>query len=135
MKKIISAGLLSILVVIAKGEAVTAQVENRSANFDTFFDWCINQSQVNSDARHTVELLLEEANTQDCHQAENILVNLKGLDLANSQVADVSPLASLTSLARLFLLNNQIADVPPLASLTKLEWLFFRTIKLRMCHP
>ena len=69
---------------------------------------------------HTIDVLLREAGTQDCNQADNRLSNLSTLDLNNNQIADLKPLSSLTNLTRLGLNNNQIADFKPLCSLTPL---------------
>ena len=46
------------------------------------------------------------------------------LNLRNSSIVDVAPLAGLTKLNVLFLSGNNIVDVAPLAGLTKLETLF-----------
>ena len=47
-------------------------------------------------------------------------INLTKLTLANNQISDLSPLASLTNLTLLRLDSNQISDLSPLASLTNL---------------
>ena len=47
-------------------------------------------------------------------------IGLATLDLGGTQVADVTPLAALTSLTTLYLWNTQVADVTPLAALTSL---------------
>ena len=47
----------------------------------------------------------------------------RDLDLTESQVSDLRPLADLTTLERLRLGGTQISDISPLAKLTALEWL------------
>ena len=43
------------------------------------------------------------------------------LDLQNSNISDISLLASFTNLTHLYLYNNTISDIVPLAGLTNLE--------------
>ena len=54
------------------------------------------------------------------------LTSLADLDLTHNQISDISPLASanLTSLTELDLWGNQISDISPLASLTNLTELW-----------
>jgi uncharacterized protein YjbI with pentapeptide repeats len=49
------------------------------------------------------------------------LANLHSLDLTNTQVSDVAPLARLANLHSLYLRNTQVSDVAPLASLANLQ--------------
>ncbi len=49
------------------------------------------------------------------------LTSLQSLNLAGTQVADLSPLAALTSLQSLDLRHTQVADLTPLASLASLQ--------------
>ncbi len=50
------------------------------------------------------------------------LTGLQRLFLHNTQVVDLSPLANLTSLQLINLNNTQVADLSPLANLTSLQW-------------
>ncbi|MEM9435307.1 MAG: AAA-like domain-containing protein, partial [Pseudomonadota bacterium] len=52
------------------------------------------------------------------------LSSLQSLFLYSTQVADVAPLANLSSLQILFLSGTQVADVAPLANLSSLQSLF-----------
>ncbi|WP_264321635.1 leucine-rich repeat domain-containing protein [Zarconia navalis] len=110
--------LISLSMVIS-GSPVAAQEE-----FDRFADWCENRSTLTPEAQHTVEVLLEEVETQDCQSAEERLTNLESLILVGNQIVDVTPLSSLTNLDTLDLGANQIEDITPLSSLTNLTWLF-----------
>ena len=47
-------------------------------------------------------------------------LNLTALDLGNTQVSDVTPLAELKNLTTLYLWNTQVTDVTPLAALVNL---------------
>lgn len=85
-----------------------------------FIDWCLNQTSLSPQTKHTVDVLLQVAGTQDCNQADKKLSILSQLDLNNNQIADLKPLSSLTNLTELDLSNNRIADLKPLSSLTNL---------------
>ena len=47
--------------------------------------------------------------------------NVVGVDLADSRVTDLTPLAKLTSLEELSLISTQVSDLTPIAKLTSLE--------------
>jgi Leucine-rich repeat (LRR) protein len=89
-----------------------------------FADWCLDKANLAPATRHTVDVLLQEAGTQDCDRAEKQLSTFTFLDLTNNQVADITPLSSLTNLTDLDLTNNQIADLKPLSFLTELGMLY-----------
>ncbi len=50
---------------------------NQSDNFSNFADWCFHKDSLSQQQRHTVEVLLAEAQTSDCNQANEILSNLQ----------------------------------------------------------
>jgi internalin A len=56
-------------------------------------------------------------------QTYDALVNLRGLDLNENEIYDVTPLSALANLQVLGLDSNQISDVTPLLALVKLTWL------------
>ena len=95
----------------------------------TFLDWCLLEEPMVSPspkyqgARHTVEVLLELAGTQECELAQEKLSTLPLLNLAGKQITNLRPLSSLTNLQLLLLIDNQITDVSPLANLTNLTQL------------
>ncbi|MEG4817790.1 leucine-rich repeat domain-containing protein [Microcoleus sp. K5-D4] len=72
------------------------------------------------ETKHTVDVLLKEAGTNDCDVADRKLSSLTELGLNDKQISDIKPLASLTNLTELGLNDNQIGDIKPLASLTNL---------------
>lgn len=51
------------------------------------------------------------------------LVNLRMLDVSETLVTDITPLAHLTQLEALDLQNDGVEDITPLAHLTRLRWL------------
>ena len=130
MRKIFTVGLLSILIASAGIQSVAAQ-SNSSETLRTFADWCIHKERLTPEARHTVNVLLRQAKTQDCNRAECELTKLPWLDLWNNQIKDVTPLASLTNLTLLFLDRNQIEDITPLANLTNLTELWIEQNQIK----
>ena len=88
----------------------------------TFADWCLARANLIPEAEHTVEVLLQKAETTECDPANQKLSSLTRLELKNNQISDIKPLASLTKLTTLVLKENHISDIKPLASLTNLDY-------------
>lgn len=93
------------------------------AKFSSFADWCLHKKSLSSEAKHTVEMLLDEAYTSNCQEANEILFNTTELDLSNKQISDITPLKYLTNLTWLNLSDNQVSDLTPLQALTNLTFL------------
>ncbi len=91
--------------------------------FESFGDWCTNKEHLTPQARHTVEVLLSKAKTQECDRAQKTLANLTELSLIRNQIVDTKPLSTLTNLKKLNLSSNQITDLQPLSGLTNLRFL------------
>jgi internalin A len=96
------------------GQAQTAQ--DRTRNFRSFADWCLNKDSLSEAQRHTVEVLLQEAGTSDCYAANETLSHLTELNLSSKNISDISPLSELTNLTDLDLSGNPIPS-------EKLEWI------------
>ena len=78
MKKVITIALLSGLAAIAPvGNTLASQ------NGKTFADWCENKERLTTEARHTVEVLLE--GDKDCDRADRRLADLTSLYLSNKK--------------------------------------------------
>lgn len=142
MKRSITAGWLSILIVggeftgvtthknhvlaalsVAATAEASATVET-AQNFATFGDWCLNRASLTPEARHTVEVLLAQARTQECNQAEAMLAIATRLTFNRThEIVDVSPLASLPHLTALTIQDTSLVDIAPLARLTHLNYL------------
>ena len=102
------------------GRAAELKQTEQTEAFSSFNKWCLNKNSIADSARHTVEVLLEEAGTQDCYAAGEKLANLTELSLERNQIADIRPLSRLTNLTALSLDDNAIADIRPLSGLTNL---------------
>ncbi|MEG3841753.1 leucine-rich repeat domain-containing protein, partial [Microcoleus sp. herbarium14] len=123
----------------------------------TFGDWCRQKADLSPETKHTVDLLLKRAGTNDCDAADRklssltvlflesnqigdikplaSLTNLKWLSLSFDQIGDIKPLASLTNLTKLVLVGNQIGDIKPLASLTNLTKIALSSNQIRDIKP
>ncbi len=92
-------------------------------SFSHFADWCRHIDSLSEEARHTVEVLLKKAGTDDAEAAERILLSMTELHLYHSQITDISSLGSLTNLTTLDIGLSQITDISSLGSLTNLTTL------------
>jgi Leucine-rich repeat (LRR) protein len=72
----------------------------------TFADWCLNKNNLSIETLHTVDVLLQETGTTDCHQASELLSARTELNLIGNQIADLKPLSTLTNLTELYIGNN-----------------------------
>ncbi|WP_445171617.1 leucine-rich repeat domain-containing protein [Microcoleus sp.] len=125
----------AILALSANGLSAKA-AETRSGNSRrTFADWCRQKANLSPEAKRTVEVLLQKAETTECEAANLKLSSLTQLLLDNNQISDIKPLESLTNLTLLFLDNNQISDIKPLESLTKLTLLVLANNQIRDIKP
>ncbi len=91
--------------------------------FESFADFCTNKENLPPETRHTVEVLLLKAKTQECDRAQTALTNLTELSLIRNQIVDIKPLSKFTNLRKLNLSLNQITDVQPLSGMTNLRFL------------
>jgi internalin A len=117
-----SIALTCCLLLALSGNGLSANAaETRSGNMRrTFADWCRQKADLSPEAKHTVEVLLKEAETTECDAANQKLSTLTELDLYDNQISDIKPLESLNNLTLLSLDNNKISDIKPLESLTNL---------------
>ncbi|MBE9092423.1 leucine-rich repeat domain-containing protein [Tychonema sp. LEGE 07203] len=137
----ISLALVFMLVVSSQlqnsGNAPSSWVvqKQRGNSGRTFADWCREKASLSPETKHTVEVLLEKAETTECEAADRQLSSLTELKLDKNQIRDIKPLASLTHLDWLSLDNNQISDIKPLASLTKLNYLALTHNQIKDIKP
>src|SRR4028118_1474570 len=103
------------------------QQANQPLNFSSFADWCKHKDSLSESARHTVEVLLKQAGTCECNEANRVLSNLTELHLPSNQITDITPVSGFTNLTRLHLENNQITDITPLSGLNNLTSLHLET--------
>lgn len=94
--------------------------QNKSFNYSSFSEFCFHKDELPPETRHTVEVFLEVAGTDDILEAERVLLNKTELDLNYYGISDLSPLATLKNLTDLYLRENEIVDLTPLQALTNL---------------
>ena len=106
-----SIALTCCVLLALSGNGLSAKAaETRSGNMRrTFADWCREKDSLSPEAKHTVEVLLQQAGTTECDVANQTLSSVARLDLSNNQISDIKPLESLTKLTQLYLNGNPIA--------------------------
>ncbi|NER80697.1 MAG: leucine-rich repeat domain-containing protein [Leptolyngbya sp. SIO1D8] len=118
-------GLFIVLVGVFSPMAATAQVsENGSINENnrTFSDWCLQYDELPEATQAAVLFLLENADTEDCYQADQVLATQTVLGGAFIPIwADFRPFASLTEVTAIDLIVG--ADYSPEIDLTPLNGL------------
>ena len=115
----------SAIVLALSGNKLSARAADPQLGNSkrTFADWCRQKADLSPETKHTVDVLLEQAGTNDCDAADRKLSSLTELFFEFKKISDIKPLASLTNLTRLGLSNTQSGDIKPLASLTNLTQL------------
>jgi internalin A len=103
----------------------TPTIAVQSTQTQSFAQWCERKSTIPAATKQTINVLLKIAKTNNCKLADTRLRSGTLLDLRDSRVSDLRPLASFKKLEYLWLDNNQISDLTPLANLSSL-----RTINL-----
>ena len=88
--------------------------------FKTFDDWCGNKDLLSKEIRHTIDVLLEKANTSDCKLASKKLLSYRGVNISYSGISNLLPLSSFTSFTKLNISYNQITDIKPLGKLVNM---------------
>jgi internalin A len=116
-------GAMSALAIALPVRAVEP---DRSPTYNTFTEWCQNRNKVPLETQHTIEMLLQKADTRNCAAADKTLSELTELMLFRRQISDLRPIASFTNLQQLWLYKNHITDISPLANLTNLNklWIY-----------
>ena len=108
-----SIALTRCVLLALSGNGLSAKAaETRSGNSRrTFADWCRQKADLSPEAKRTVEVLLQKAETTECEAANLKLSSLTYLDLNDNQISDIKPLESLTKLTVLSLYSNEISDI------------------------
>ena len=94
--------------------------QNKSFNYSSFSEFCFHKDELPAETKHTVEVLLRVAGTDDYLEAERVLLNEPGLYLDDYNLTDLSPLASLNNLTYLNISENEIYDLSPFQGLKNL---------------
>ena len=103
----VTCSTLIILALSGNGLSVLA-AETQPAN-KTFGDWCREKASLSPEAQHTIEVLLQQAETTNCAEANERLSTIEELQLDENKISDLKPLQSLTKLTLLSLMDNKIS--------------------------
>ena len=125
---VVRGALLTAFGVLLAGGNPQKAIAQTSETYTTFSEWCANKERISANARYTVEVLLERAETQDCDAAEDRLATLTTLSIGspsrNYEIQDLAPLSSLNNLEELTIHSQELKDITPLATLTNLQTLY-----------
>ena len=102
------------LVVYGKHRQLGNYVKTR------FFELC-RSAATGAPARRTIEAILWTTMSEDCATANERLLGLTSLRLADRGLSDLTPLADLEGLTELDLSGNALFDLTPLAGLENLN--------------
>jgi Leucine-rich repeat (LRR) protein len=116
MEKVFGLGLIFALCL----HLPTAATPTQQISVKSFANWCQERNSVTVATRHTIDVLLKEADTENCQRADRKLSSFVSLSLIDQRISDLKPLASLNNLAFLTLSDNKIVDLTPLAGLSNL---------------
>ena len=135
LQKSIALTCCAILALSGNGLSAKAAETQPGNSRQTFAEWCRQKADLSPEAKRTVEVLLQKAETTECEAANLKLSSLTELDLDDNQISDIKPLESLTNLTQLDLDANQISDIKPLESLTNLTLLFLENNQISDIKP
>src|SRR4028119_496193 len=78
-----------VLLALSLNGLSAKAAETRSGNMRrTFADWCRQKADLSPEAKYTVEVLLQYAETTECDAANQKLLNLTELSLGNNKISD-----------------------------------------------
>ena len=78
---------ISALFALNHGKAIANPITQQN-NIKSFTEWCQQKSTLPKATKHTVEVLLEKAGTQNCQQANRKLTSLTELKLVQKQISN-----------------------------------------------
>lgn len=131
----LTAGAISGMIIISGAMPSGRSEAIAPPNYLTFSEWCENRATLSEEAQYTVDLLLKTAQSTDCQTAQVNLEAMPGLNLVQTEVRDLRPLATLTHLTNLTIVGNPLQDITPLSQLTKLKFLVLGFNQIKEVSP
>ncbi|MGC1395712.1 MAG: leucine-rich repeat domain-containing protein, partial [Coleofasciculaceae cyanobacterium] len=122
-------------IVVSSSGLSALEIAQQPGNSGRFAQLCREKASLSLETKHTVEVLLQKAETTDCDAANQKLLSLLRLDLYNTKISDITPLQGLTNLNELNLGSNKISDITPLQGLTNLTMLWLDNNKISDITP
>ena len=120
VKTCIFASFIGMTIALGSNH-LPVKAETQSQNWNSFANWCLQRESLSEQAKYTVEILLEGANTDNCVEADQKLSFQSNLYLGSRKISDLTPLSSLRELILLNLSSNRIVNIKPLSSLRELK--------------
>ncbi len=68
-------GTLALFLFVSSFPVQTVSLQETTTPI-TFADWCLNRTNLSRETLHTIDVLLREAKTTDCNQADKFLSTL-----------------------------------------------------------
>lgn len=98
---------------------------NRNGQAQTFtsFAQLCSKRTLYADIKVTIDAILKVIGISDCNQANTLIPSITEMDLSNTQVASVEPLAWFVNLEKLNLSNTQVKSFIHLSGLPHLSYL------------
>jgi internalin A len=118
MKKVLA--LIGGSIVLFQTLIATAATSPKPKSFA---QWCSQRRSLPANTKYTINVLLKEAGSNNCQQADTKLRSKIEISLFNKNIVDIQPLAGFSNLTSLDLSGNKIVDIKPLAGLRKLTYL------------
>ena len=87
LQKSIALTCCAIVALSGNGLSAKAAETQRGNSRRTFADWCRQKADLSPEAKHTVEVLLEKAETTECDAADQKLSTLTELYLNGNPIA------------------------------------------------
>ncbi len=114
---IISCGSPSSISILTSYERTTNQV-----NASSFLEYC-NDDNAEDDIKHTIHVMKKYLLTSyvSCEVAFTKLQTFKEIDLVNTKLTNIEPLAGFSRLKKLNLASNHIKNIDLLENLKSLE--------------
>lgn len=100
-----------------------------------FLDACESPENVSEAVQQTVAVMRERIVGETCAEEWNNLFNMTELNLIESEISDLTPLAGLTQLRALRFGTNGVADISPLRDLQNLRELEFSANQVTDLSP
>src|SRR4028119_462239 len=85
LQKSITLACCAILALSGNGLSAKAAETQPGNSRRTFADWCRQKADLSPEAKHTVEVLLQKAETTECDAADQELSGLIELDLSRDR--------------------------------------------------
>src|SRR4028119_1634843 len=92
LQKSIALTCCAVLALSGNGVSAKAAETQPGNSRRTFAEWCRQKADLSPEAKRTVEVLLQKAETTECEAANLKLSSLTDLVLEKNKISDIKPL-------------------------------------------